>query len=73
MTAELAPLVFVSILSTGNGCCCLPVEVELEPPHSVVLGTSLVPVVYEVAQGCAAEAFKRQAFGVEGLLLGSWY
>lgn len=51
----------------------LPVEVELEPPHSVVLGAGVVPVVYEVAERGAAEAFEGQAFGVEGFLLRSWH
>jgi hypothetical protein len=53
----------------GRGMNSLPVEIELEPPASGVLGTGVVPVVYEVSQGGAVEAFEREAFGVEVFLL----
>jgi hypothetical protein len=73
-TAELAPLVFgVSGWSWGmiwgRGMNSLPVEIELEPPASGVLGTGVVPVVYEVGQRGAVEAFEGEAFGVEVFLL----
>ena len=44
-------------------------QIELEPPASGVLGPVGVPVVDEVAKGGTVEAFERQAFGVEVLLL----
>jgi hypothetical protein len=56
----------VAVCDGGVGAA---VEVELEPPASAVLGAAGVPVVDEVAQGGAVEAFERQAFGVEVLLL----
>ena len=56
----------VTVRDGGVGAA---VEVELEPPASGVLGPVGVPVVDEVAKGGTVEAFERQAFGVEVLLL----
>jgi hypothetical protein len=53
----------------GRGMKSLPVKIELEPPASGVLGTGIVPVVYEVGQRGAVEAFEGEAFGVEIFLL----
>jgi hypothetical protein len=69
------PLFFIALVEGvggvvwGRGMNSLPVEIELEPPASGVLGTGVVPVVYEVSQGGAVEAFEREAFGVEVFLL----
>jgi hypothetical protein len=57
------------VFGLGRGMNSLPVEIELEPPASGVLGTGIVPVVYEVSQGGAVEAFEGEAFGVEVFLL----
>jgi hypothetical protein len=56
----------VTVRDGGVGAA---VEVELEPPASGVLGAVGVPVVDEVTERSTVEAFERQAFGVEVLLL----
>ena len=52
VTAEFAPLVLLSVyvFFLYKDWYYSPVQVELEPPASGVLGTAIVPVVHEVAQ-----------------------